>query len=149
MDSSILELVNKQKAHKLPFESKNVVSTLFNIPKKKRNWRNWFLRSWAYGRQKKRTKRQFKAASKRNLLEFRSCQMKFTRSKSQTKMDTFSSFRGDFFWWWWEGVPWRIFPWRNLSWERRISMKRALDFPALFKKQWEINFLKTIFSTES
>ena len=28
----------------------------------------------------------------------------------------------------------RIFPWRNTSWGKRISMKGAHDFLALFKK---------------
>ena len=29
----------------------------------------------------------------------------------------------------------RILIWRSLSWGKRISIKGALDFPALFKKQ--------------
>ena len=33
------------------------------------------------------------------------------------------------------GLLGRIFPWRNLSWGKRISMKGAQDFLALFKKQ--------------
>ena len=33
------------------------------------------------------------------------------------------------------GLRGRIFPWRNLSWRKRISMKGAQDFLALFKKK--------------
>ena len=33
------------------------------------------------------------------------------------------------------GLRGKIFPWRNLSWGKRISMKRAQDFLALFKKK--------------
>ena len=33
-----------------------------------------------------------------------------------------------------KGLRERILLWRNLSWEERISMFGALDFPALLKK---------------
>ena len=32
------------------------------------------------------------------------------------------------------GLRGRIFPWRNFSWGKRISMKGAQDFLALFEK---------------
>ena len=35
------------------------------------------------------------------------------------------------------GVRGRIFPWRNFSWGKRISMKGAQDFLALFEKAME------------
>ena len=33
------------------------------------------------------------------------------------------------------GVRGRIFPWKNFSWGKRLSMKGAQDFLALFKKK--------------
>ena len=33
------------------------------------------------------------------------------------------------------GFRGRIFPWRNMSWGKRISMKGAQDFLALFEKK--------------
>ena len=44
-----------------------------------------------------------------------------------------------------EGSSGRIFPCRILSWLKRISMKGALDFPALFKKKRKIKFKKNTF----
>ena len=35
------------------------------------------------------------------------------------------------------GFRGRIFPWRNMSWGKRISMKGAQDFLALFEKNNE------------
>ena len=47
-------------------------------------------------------------------------------------------FQGDFLagrWGWEQGLCGGKFPWRNLSWRKKISMKGAEHFLALFKKQ--------------
>ena len=44
------------------------------------------------------------------------------------------------------GLRGRIFPWRNLSWGKRISMKGAQDFLALFKKNNEKINMKSFFN---
>ena len=49
------------------------------------------------------------------------------------------AFSGGFFWFRERvegggGLRGRIFPWRNFSWGKRISMKGAQDFLALFEK---------------
>ena len=43
------------------------------------------------------------------------------------------------------GICWGNFPWRNLSWGKKISMKGAQDFLALFKKNNEKINMKKFF----
>ena len=61
----------------------------------------------------------------------------FTYSNGYSEV--YRRFQGDFFGLEGElrggGLRGRIFPWRNFSWGKRISMKGAQGFTALFEKK--------------